>query len=72
MSENKNLLLIGATARQAGISSKSLQNYVKLGLIEPKEVTETGGDCSIIRSVFQERTTNYSTTAFGRKQRHYR
>lgn len=43
MSENKNLLRIGATARQAGISSKCLQNYVKLGLIEPKEVTETGG-----------------------------
>ena len=42
MSENKNLLRIGATARQAGISSNSLQYYVKIGLIKPKEVTETG------------------------------
>jgi len=43
MSENKNLLRIGAIAKQVGISHNSLQNYVKLRLIEPTEVTETGG-----------------------------
>ena len=42
MADDKKLMQIGATAKQAGISRQSLQYYLMLGLMEPTEVTSTG------------------------------
>lgn len=36
------LLPLGKTAKQAGVSTQSLQYYIMLGLIEPAKITETG------------------------------
>ena len=42
MADDKKLMQIGITAKQAGISRQSLQYYLMLGLMEPTEVTSTG------------------------------
>jgi DNA-binding transcriptional MerR regulator len=38
----KKLMQIGITAKRAGISRQTLQYYLMVGLLEPKEVTGTG------------------------------
>ena len=42
MSVKDELLRTGAAAKQAGVSSQSLQYYLMLGLIKATEVTPTG------------------------------
>jgi len=42
MADDRKLMQIGDTAKQAGISRQSLQYYLMLGLMEPTEVTSTG------------------------------
>lgn len=42
MTDDKKLMQIGITAKQAGISRQSLQYYLMLGLMEPTEITATG------------------------------
>ena len=42
MTDDKKLMQIGITAKQAGISRQSLQYYLMLGLMEPTEITSTG------------------------------
>jgi MerR family copper efflux transcriptional regulator len=42
LSAKDELLRTGAAAKQAGISSQSLQYYLMLGLVKATEVTPTG------------------------------
>ncbi len=44
------MISIGPAAKKAGISRQSLQYYLMLGLLEPKEVTDTG------RRLFDEKS----------------
>lgn len=42
LNTKNNLMQIGITAKQAGISRQTLQYYLMVGLLEPTEVTATG------------------------------
>ena len=42
LSQESQLLPIGAAAKKAGVSRQSLQYYLMVGLLEPTEVTATG------------------------------
>ena len=42
MTEERELIPIGAAAEKAGISRQSLQYYLMIGLLEPTKVTQTG------------------------------
>jgi MerR family transcriptional regulator, copper efflux regulator len=42
VSENQNLLPIAKTAKEAGISTQSLQYYLMIGLLEPTKISPTG------------------------------
>jgi len=42
LSEQAELMSIGAAAKKAGISRQSLQYYLMVGLLEPTEVTASG------------------------------
>ena len=42
MADDKKLMQIGITAKEAGISRQTLQYYLMLGLMEPREVSPTG------------------------------
>jgi len=42
LSQQGELVPIGAAAKKAGVSRQSLQYYLMVGLLEPTEVTATG------------------------------
>jgi len=42
LAQQHKMISIGPAAKKAGISRQSLQYYLMLGLLEPKEVTDTG------------------------------
>lgn len=42
MTEQGELVPIGAAAKKAGVSRQSLQYYIMIGLLEPAEITPTG------------------------------
>lgn len=42
MSQQSQLVPIGAAAKKAGVSRQSLQYYLMVGLLEATDVTETG------------------------------
>lgn len=42
MDSNKKMVSVGQAAKNAGISTQSLQYYLMIGLIEPAESTDTG------------------------------
>jgi DNA-binding transcriptional MerR regulator len=42
LSQESQLVPIGAAAKKAGVSRQSLQYYLMVGLLEPTEVTATG------------------------------
>jgi len=42
LSQQSQLVPIGAAAKKAGVSRQSLQYYLMVGLLEPTDVTETG------------------------------
>ena len=42
MADDRKLMQIGITAKEAGISRQTLQYYLMLGLMEPAEVSPTG------------------------------
>jgi len=50
LAEKRELMLVGPAAKKAGVSRQSLQYYLMLGLLEPKEVTDTG------RRLFDEKS----------------
>jgi DNA-binding transcriptional MerR regulator len=50
LSEQAELMSIGAAAKKAGISRQSLQYYLMVGLLEPTEVTPGG------RRLFDQRS----------------
>ena len=42
MAEKRELMSVGPAAKKAGVSRQSVQYYLMLGLLEPKEVTDAG------------------------------
>lgn len=50
MAQENKLISVGAAAKKAGISVRSLQYYLMVGLLEPNRVTPTG------RKLFDEKS----------------
>jgi len=42
LAEKRELMSVGPAAKKAGVSRQSVQYYLMLGLLEPKEVTDAG------------------------------